>query len=138
MVEITEEELAEMEEELKDIEAKDDYGAPKKPDKENLFKFFKHILDLVDTTKVGNLTMAELGMYKLPVRQIQDVAKYAEAEGLNLVSEYLNSKSHIITSTSMSKKGFWPQLFVTQIKKEQKMKESEAKPGLFSKKKEGE
>ena len=43
-------------------------------------------------------------------------------------------KAEIITATSMSRKGFWPQLFVTQIKKEHKVTPKETKTGWFNKK----
>lgn len=69
---------------------------------------------------MGNLSNTELGVTKLGVRHYLELSSYAEAEGLNLVAEYLTNKSNIITSTSMSRGGFWSKNFVTQIKTEKK------------------
>lgn len=116
-------ELKKLEEELKNLEDKSDYESPPSQDKDTLYKFFREILNLQKTTRVGKLDKNELGGTKLGVRHYMDIAAYARAEGLNIVSDYLVNKSQILTETSMSKDGFWAQLFVTQIKKEQKLKE---------------
>lgn len=126
-----EEELKRLEEELKKLES---YGSPEPEKKEGLFKFFREILHLEDTTRIGNLSNTELGISRLGVRHYKELSIYAEAEGLDTVAKYLNSKSNNITSTSMSKKGFWAKLFVTNIKKEQKIVPKEEKKGWFSKK----
>lgn len=133
--EVTDEEIKKLEEELKELEGKDSYGFPNKADKDSLFKFFRRILDIVDTTRIGNVTATELGVLRLGIRHYQELSKYAESEGLSNVANYLLNKSHIITSTSMSKKGFWSELFVTQIKKERKDKDKTEKKGIFSSKK---
>ncbi len=137
--EITSDEIKELEEELKKLEDKDtSYGSPKAPEKDSQFKFFRDILRIKDTTRIGNLTAQELGLSKLGVRHYQELALYSEAEDLKDVSKYFMSRSQIITSTSMSKKGFWAQLFVTQIKSEKKSKPIEVKKGWFAKKTEQE
>ena len=59
---------------------------------------------------MGNLSNTELGVTKLGVRHYLELSSYAEAEGLNLVAEYLTNKSNIITSTSMSRGGFWSKI----------------------------
>jgi len=122
--EVTDEEIEKLEEELKKLEDKDtSYGSPKPQDKDNLFKFFRHILTVKDTTRIGNLSTMEIGMGRLSVRGNKSIALYAGAEGLDLVKDYFNDLSNILTESSMSKKGFWAQLFVTNIKKEQRLKE---------------
>ena len=132
--EVSTDEIKELEEELKKLEDKDtSYGSPKAPEKDSQFKFFRDILRIKDTTRIGNLTAQELGLSKLGVRHYQELALYAEAEGLKVVSKYFTDKSQILTATSMSKKGFWAQLFVTSIKKEQKDKPKEVKKKWFSK-----
>ena len=75
-----------------------------------------------------------MGIARLGVRLYLDLSNYAEVEGLDKVANYLRGKAGIITATSMSRKGFWPKLFVTQIKKEQKIVPKEDKKGWFSKK----
>ena len=122
--EVTDEEIKELEEELKKLESKDTgYGSPSAAVKESLFKFFNKILTIKDTTRIGNLTAPEIGLGRLSVRGNKSIALYAKAEGLDIVSDYFNDLSNILTESSMSKKGFWAQLFVTNIKKEQKLKD---------------
>ena len=130
------EELKKLEEDVKKLESIDTgYGSPEPERKDNLFKFFREILKIRDTTRVGNLTTSELGITRAGVRPYLEIASYAEAEGLDLVADYFRDKSDIITSSSMSKKGFWPQLFVTQIKAEKKVKEpTKKKKSWFAKK----
>lgn len=139
--EVTSDEIKELEEELKKLEDKDtSYGSPKAPEKDSLFKFFNKILTIKDTMRIGNLTAPEIGLGRLSVRGNKSIALYAKAENLNIVAEYFNDLSNILTESSMSKKGFWSQLFVTQIKKEQKVKESkpEKKKWFGGKKEESE
>lgn len=122
--EVTDEEIKKLEEELKKLEDKDTgYGSPSAAVKESLFKFFNKILTIKDTTRIGNLTAPEIGLGRLSVRGNKSIALYAEAEGLDLVANYFNNQSNILTESSMSKKGFWSQLFVTQIKSERKLKD---------------
>ena len=126
--EVTDDEIEKLEEELKKLEDKDtSYGSPKPSEKDSQFKFFRDILKIEDTTRVGNLTAQELGLTKLGVRHYQEIAAYAGVEGLDIVQDYLMLKSQIISSTSMSKKGFWAELFVTMIKREKKDKPTEEK-----------
>jgi len=126
-----EEEIRKLDEQ---IAALDKYGSPEPEKKEGIFKFFREILRLPDTTRIGNLSNTELGATKLGVRHYKELGLYAEAEGLDMVADYLNAKAEIITSTSMSRKGFWAKLFVTNIKKEQKIVPKEDKKGWFAKK----
>jgi len=134
--EVTDEEIAKLEEDLKKLEDKDtSYGSPSASQKDSLFKFFRSILTMEDTTRVGNLTAQELGISNLSVRGWKRIGHYAEAEGLGLVAEYFNKEAGIITETSMAKKGFFLQTVVTQIKAEKKLKDkSLEKKGFFSKK----
>ena len=98
MSEVTDDELKELEEELKKLEEKDtSYGSPKAPEKDSQFKFFRDILKIEDTTRIGNLTAQELGISKLGVRHYQELALYSEAEGLKTVSKYYRDRSEIIT-----------------------------------------
>lgn len=103
---------------LKSGDSSGDY--PKSFDRDSVFKFFRHIIDMNDSSKIGNLENNELGVSKLTVRGYQDLAVYADAEGLDIVKDYCMRKGEIVLSTSLSRKGFLAQLFVTQIKKERK------------------
>ena len=133
--EVSDAELKQLEEELKKLEDKDTaYGSPSAAVKESLFKFFNKILTIKDTTRIGNLTAPEIGLSRLSVRGNKSISLYAEVEGLDIVSEYFNDQANILTETSMSKKGFWAQLFVTNIKKEGKIRDkSSEKKKWFSK-----
>lgn len=139
--EVTDEEIEKLEEDLKKLESKDSsYGSPSASQKDNLFRFFRKILTTKDTTRIGNLKPEELGLSKLGVRHYQELANYAEVEGLDLVKDYFMNRSNIVTSTSMSKKGFWSQLFVTNIKKQETktLEAAKEKKKWFGNKKEGE
>jgi len=124
-------EIQQLEEELK----KDDgsgskYGSPSPKKKDDFFSFFKEILQSDDSRKVSDLDKEDLRK----VRGLLDISLYAEAEGLDKVSQYLVDKGENLLSTAMSRKGFFAKLLVTQIKKEQKIGEGnkEPKKGLFS------
>ena len=95
-------------------------GYPTPPDKDSIFKFFREIIKLKDSSKVGNLSSTEIGSLNCGVRSLQDMALFAEMEGLPQVAMMFRSQAEIVLGTSLSKKGFLAQLFVTQIKKEHK------------------
>jgi len=106
-----------------------DYPTP--PSKDSIFKFFREILATSDSSKVGNLSERELGMLPHSTRRYIDLANYAEAEDLDTISAFFMAKAETILATSSSKKGFLPQLFVTQIKKEQKISPSVGKGSFW-------
>lgn len=115
-------ELKQLEKELKSLEEMDKYGSPEPEKKDNMLKLFRDVLEREDTTKTGNLNDSEIGVTKISTRGYLGIASYARARGLHEVAKYLEQQSHILTSTSMSRKGFFLQLIVTNIKKEQKIK----------------
>ncbi len=126
--------IAQLDEQIEKLSGDDSkYGYPVAPTKESVFKFFKHIIGLEDSSKIGNLDTTELGNLKLGVRPYQDIANYAEAERLDTVAKYLRTKAETVLATSLSKKGKLVELFVTQIKREQKAGKPETKKkGWFS------
>jgi len=126
-------ELKRLEEELKALESTG-YGSPEPTLKDNLYKFFRDILGLRDTTKVGNLKDSELGVTKLGVRHFKELGLCADVFNLDKVANYLYARAEILSSTSMSRGGFWSKLFVTQIKQEKKEEPKVIKKGWFSKK----
>lgn len=132
-----EDELAKIEAELKALESlssgSSDYGSPKPEEKDNMFKFFREIIHLPESWKVGNLKDEEIGKSELSVRSYLDLANYADAENLDIVAKYFTKKADIVAAPTMGRKGFMAQLFVTQIKKEQKLREpTPQKKGWFS------
>jgi len=134
--EVLDEEIKKLEEDLKKLEDKDtSYGSPSATVKESLFKFFNKILTIKDTTRIGNLTAPEIGLSRLSVRGNKSIALYAGVESLDTVADYFNNQANIISETSMAKKGFWSLNFVTQIRKEARIKDTKPeKKGWFTKK----
>lgn len=130
-------EIKELEEELKKIGDSDSYGSPSPEKKDSVFKFFREIIHLPETWKVGNLHDTEIGKSRLGVRSYLELGQYAKAENLDIVGNYFVDRAAIVGATSMGRKGFLAQLFVTQIKKEQKVKEpSSEKKKWFARQKE--
>jgi len=137
-MDVTDDEIEQLEEELKSLEGKDsDFSYPKGKEKDNQFKFFRDIIKQDDTTRIGNIKREEMGEAELGVRHYQEIADYAEVEGLKTVANYLRSRSNIITATSMSRNGFWSELFMTQIKREKKDQKDGVKKSWFGKKEQG-
>jgi len=129
---LTEEELAALAEEGYFTDQEDpNYGAPAPSSKDDIFSFFKHLIEKEDTRKTGNLSKEELGKPTIPVRSLQSIANYAELENLHSVSNFLKKESEIMLSTSLSLKGFLAQLFVTQIRKDKRMRNEPPKTGFF-------
>lgn len=128
------------EEELEHYESLQDgtsnYGYPTPPTKDSIFKFFRELLRLPDSSKIANLDKLEIGMPKISVRGLQNIALYAEKENLDDVAEYLRAESEITLATSLSRKAKLLETFVTQIKRERKDSNFQPKTGWFSKNKE--
>jgi len=130
------EEESQQQQALEDIQEQQAYlqGMPPPQRKDTIFRFFRDLLDRKDSSKVANLMNEELGKPKITVRGFQTVALYADAEDLDIVAKYLRAEGEITLATSLSRKGFLPQLFVTQIKKEQKVKPAVDKTKWFKSK----
>lgn len=132
---VSEEEIADLEAQLEamsNTDAAASYGSPEPQKKDSVYKFFREILKLPETWKVGNLTNNEIGIAKISIRGNLEIAQYAEIEGLDTIKDYFTERARIVGATSMGRKGFLAQLFVTQIKREQKVKlPSQEKKRLF-------
>jgi len=115
----------------------DSGGYPKPLAKDTIFKFFRELLGLKNNEKVGNLSVSELGQLGMTVRGYLELSNYCREESMNKVADYLDTKAQIILATSLSKKGFFPQLFVTQVRKEQKIRPTIDKKGWFDKQQQG-
>jgi len=102
-----------------DSEAKEEqdlYGnIPVTKDRDSIFTFFKHLLGIRDTTRVANLDPSkELGMLQFSVRTNQYLGLIGNVCGDKDFADFWKAQSEIITSTSMSKKGWLPELVVSQ------------------------
>jgi len=80
----------------------------------SLFSFFRHILGMKDSSKVANLDKQELGRYDLSVRSCQNLAHIAGALHNRSIKEWYISQAEITLATSMSKRGWLPELVVSQ------------------------
>ena len=123
---MSEEELTAAYDKLKsddDTDGSSGFDYPKGVKKDTIFRFFRYVIDKKDSSKVANFDpRTELGMLELPVRNYLSIGNYCEqVEELPEVAKWFYSEAEVIAATSMGKKGFLSQLFVTQIKKEQKI-----------------
>lgn len=82
--------------------------------RESLFSFFKHILGVKDSSKVANLDRRELGMLDLSVRNCEYLGKLGDQLHNKSFGQYFMMKGEITLATSMSKKGWLPELVVSQ------------------------
>lgn len=122
-------EIQKLEAEIKQLEEQgisipESYGSPDIEKKDSIYKFFREILHLPESWKVGNLKNDEIGKSRLSVRSYLELAAYNKAEGQSIVSEYFTSKANILASTSMGRDGFVVKTIVTSIKKEDKASNS--------------
>lgn len=84
--------------------------------RESIFTFFRHILGIRDSSKVGNLDRRELGMLDLSVRNSEHLAKLGTMLHNKSYNTFFMNKAEITLATSMSKKGWLPELVVSQKK----------------------
>jgi len=124
-MQISESEIEEIARQMDDDSSFDDSGfaLPTEQKKSPIFDFFREILASKDNRKVANLKEAELGGFTCSVRRYRDLAIYCEQEKLDEVKDFFEKSADNIEATSMSRKGFLAQLFVTQIRRDQKMKD---------------
>ena len=90
------------------------YPSAKKP--ESLYSLFKNVWKTVDSSKVANLDKSEIGDLGMSVRECQNIAWFAEFLGHKGFAKYFNKLGEITLSTSMSRKGWFVELFVTSKK----------------------
>jgi hypothetical protein len=89
---------------------------PEMTPKESIFTFFRHILGIKDSSKVANLDRRELGMLDLSVRNSEHLAKLGNMLHNKSYQDFFMAKAEITLATSMSKKGWLPELVVSQKK----------------------
>jgi len=116
--------------------------------KEGLYALFNKVLTLPKTTKVGNVDKEELGHLGISIRECLRVALIGKTFGHRKFAEFFENQANIITDTSMAKRGWFSELFVTAKRFTEKAsgggspqivgipaKESEGKLGSFFNKK---
>ena len=116
------EELIEQREDIEDdsaiesLENQQDWGedlTPAYEKKDDLFSLFWKMVNKEDSSKIANLSKQELGMLNLPVRDCQKIALLATTLGHKGFAKFFIAQAEIISSTSLSKGGFLPQIVVT-------------------------
>lgn len=81
--------------------------------KDDLFSLFWKMVNKSDSSKIANLSKQELGMLNLSVRDCQKIALLADTLNHHGFARFFRDQAEIITSTSLSKGGFLPQIVVT-------------------------
>ena len=100
-------------------EAQEDYiedNSPTYNKPDDRYSLFWKVINIEDSSKVGNLDKAELGMLDISVRDCQNIAGVARLLGQNGFADWMDSQAQIILRTSASKKGWLQELFVTDKK----------------------
>lgn len=124
--------ILEDQQEEKQTAAQASYGFPDPPTKDSIYKFFRELLQKEDSSKIGNVKKEELGNLRLTIRSYRNIANFCGIMKLNTWSDWAASKGEITLATSLSRDGFLPKLFVTQIKQEKKVTGDRIiKRGLF-------
>lgn len=98
------------------IEKQRDWGedlTPAYEKKDDLFSLFWKMVNKADSSKIANLSKQELGMLNLPVRDCQKIALLATTLNHKGFAKFFLAQAEIISSTSLSKGGFLPQIVVT-------------------------
>lgn len=83
---------------------------------ESLFSLFKDVWRTTNSTKVGNLDQRELGDIEFSVRSCLNIGLLARLLHHKAFAQYFDGKAEIVTASSMSKKGWFVELFVTSKK----------------------
>ena len=81
--------------------------------KEGLYALFNKVLTLPKSTKVGNLDKEELGSLGISIRECLRVALIGKTFGHRRFADFFENQANIITDTSMAKRGWFSELFVT-------------------------
>jgi len=104
-----------------EVQSDQQFGSyPEATPKESIFTFFRHILGIDDSSKVANLDKRELGMLDLSVRNSEHLAGIGYMLHNKSYGDYFMKKAEITLATSMSKKGWLPELVVSQKKYSQR------------------
>jgi len=126
----------EYEEQLEDqIEKQQDLMedmSPSLKQKDDLYSLFWKVVKTRESSKVGNLNEKELGMLNISVRDCQKIALLAYKLNHKGFGDFFLDQGEITLATSASRKGWLPELFVSQrkfqTKARKKQQEEELQP----------
>lgn len=88
-------------------------GFSEQKPKEGVYALFNKVLNLPVSTKVGNVDKLELGDMGISVREGLRVALLGKTFGHTQFATFFANQANIITDTSMAKKGWFSELFVS-------------------------
>lgn len=110
--------------------------SPTTTDKDDLFSLFWKVVLKGDSSKVGNLDpKTELGNLTITVRDLQRISLLGNTLGHKGFARFFFAQGEIMLATSASKKGWLPELFVSQRKFTTKEKQTKSVPMELPKKK---
>lgn len=92
------------------------FGAPEQKQLGGLYALFDEVLNRPLTTRVSNLSSQELGDLGITVRDSYRIALLAETFRHPVFAKFFLQQSNIITSSAMSRKGWFSELFVSSKK----------------------
>jgi hypothetical protein len=111
---------------------------PSSKPESNIFNLFWKVLKLQDSTKVGNLNKVEIGDVGITVRDSQKLGMLGHLFHHKIFGDYFFALGEVTSSTSMSRDGWFSELFVSQKKFTQRSRKSailtKEKLRLFGKK----
>jgi len=81
-----------------------------------LYALFGDLVERKNTIRVGNLHSTELGLPIMTVRDALHIAQLGHTFGHHKFAKFFESHALIVTDSSMSKKGWLSELFVTSKK----------------------
>jgi hypothetical protein len=82
----------------------------------DLFGLFTRVWRTKDSTKVANLDKGEIGDLGISVRHAQEISNFSKFLRHSAVSKHFANLAEITLSTSMARKGWFTELFVTSKK----------------------
>lgn len=86
-------------------------------EKANTHSFFTKVIQHNDTTRIGNITVEELGDPQITVRGLKELETFSRTiEKNDLWADWFKSMAEVTNATSLSKEGFLLRLSVTQKK----------------------
>ncbi len=93
-----------------------DFANPEPKPLGGIYALFNTVLKRPDSTKVGNLDKEELGNLGISVRECMRIALLANTFGHPIFANFFKGQAGIISNSSMSKGGWFTELFVTSKK----------------------
>lgn len=104
----------------RDEEDDGEYGGyanvPQQKEKDDLFSLFGKVWKTPDSSKVSNLSNQELGMLPVSVRQNLYLSLLGTTLKHKDFAKFFKATAEITLATACSKKGWLPELFVSQKK----------------------